>query len=173
MISKETIKKRIASGMTPEQAETLPLQWVKNLTIPKVLEIESHGISITSSAILLDVNPQTLHAFIKRHNIQWRGKGYNFKKGEVNPDSNYQRAKALGFSHMTVYKRMEISGCTFEEAVKKPKRSYKRMTNETVLQAVEIRAQGKTIKDAAKILGVDYCYLLQRVKKHEIGRAHV
>ena len=60
--------------MTPEQAETLPLQWVKNLTIPKVLEIESHGISITSSAILLDVNPQTLHAFIKRHNIQWRGK---------------------------------------------------------------------------------------------------
>ena len=29
MISKKTIKNRIARGVTPEQAETLPLQWVK------------------------------------------------------------------------------------------------------------------------------------------------
>ena len=167
MISKETIKKRIASGMTPEQAETLPLQWVKNLTIKKVLEIESHGISITSSAILLDVNPQTLHAFIKRHNIQWRGKGYNFKKGEVNPNSNFQRAKALGLCNMTIQKRMERNWISFEEAAAMKKRSYKRMTNDVVLQTVAIRATGKTIKDAAKILGVDYGYLLKRVKQHD------
>ena len=55
---------------------------MEKLTIPKVLEIEAHGISITSSAILLGVEPQILHAFIKRHNIQWRGKGYNFKKAK-------------------------------------------------------------------------------------------
>ena len=167
MISKETIKNRIARGMTPEQAETLPLQWVKKLTIEKVLEIEAHGISITSSAILLGVEPQTLHAFIKRHGIEWRGKGFNYKKGEVNPNSNFQKAKALGVCNMTIQKRMERNWISFEEAAAIEKRSYKRMTNETVLQAVEIRAQGKTIKDAAKILGVDYCYLLQRVKKHD------
>ena len=167
MISKETIRKRIEKGMTPEQAATMPLQLVKKLTIQKVLEVEAHGISITSSAILLDVNPQTLHAFIKRHNIQWRGKGFNYKKGEVNPNSNFQKAKALGICNMTIQKRMERNWISFEEAAAIKKRSYKRMTNETVLQAVEIRAQGKTIKDAAKILGVDYCYLLQRVKKHD------
>ena len=53
MISKETIKNRIARGMTPEQAETLPLQWKRKLTKEKVLEIEAHGLSITSSAFCL------------------------------------------------------------------------------------------------------------------------
>ena len=166
MISKETIKNRIARGMTPEQAETLPLQWVKKLTIEKVLEIEAHGISITSSAILLGVEPLILHAFIKRHNIQWRGKGFNYKKGEVNPKSDYQKSKSLGICNMTIHKRMERHGISFEEAAAMKKRSYKRMTNEVVLQAVELRATGKTIKDAAKILGVDYGYLLKRVKQH-------
>ena len=167
MISKETIKKRIASGMTPEQAETLPLQWVKKLTVKKVLEIEAHGISITSSAILLGVEPQTLHAFIKRHGIEWRGKGFNYKKGEVNPNSNFQKAKTLDICNMTIQKRMERNWISFEEAAAIKKRSYKRMTNDVVLQAVAIRATGKTIKDAAKILGVDYGYLLKRVKQHD------
>ena len=48
MISKETIKNRIARGMTPEQAEKLPLQWVKKLTIEKVLEMEANGLSTFS-----------------------------------------------------------------------------------------------------------------------------
>ena len=55
MISKEPIKNRIARGMTPEQAETMPLQWKRKLTKEKVLEIEAHGLSITSSAFLLNV----------------------------------------------------------------------------------------------------------------------
>jgi len=166
MISKETIKNRIARGMTPEQAEKLPLQWVKKLTIPKVLEVEAHGLSITSSAFLLNVTAQTLHRFIKRNKIEWRGKGFNYKKGEVNPNSNFQKAKALGVCNMTIQKRMERNWISFEEAAAMKKRSYKRMTNEVVLQAVELRATGKTIKDAAKILGVDYGYLLKRVKQH-------
>ena len=166
MISKETIKNRIARGMTPEQAETLPLQWKRKLTKEKVLEIEAHGLSITSSAFLLNVTAQTLHGFIKRNKIEWRGKGFNYKKGEVNPNSNFQKAKALGVCNMTIQKRMERNWISFEEAAAMKKRSYKRMTNEVVLQAVELRATGKTIKDAAKILGVDYGYLLKRVKQH-------
>ena len=166
MISKETIKNRIARGMTPEQAEKLPLQWVKKLTIEKVLEMEANGLSITSSAFLLNVTAQTLHAFIKRNKIEWRGKGFNYKKGEVNPNSNFQKAKALGVCNMTIQRRMERNWISFEEAAAMKKRSYKRMTNEVVLQAVELRATGKTIKDAAKILGVDYGYLLKRVKQH-------
>ena len=39
-----------------------------------------HMESALSSAILLGVEPQILHAFIKRHNIQWRGKGFNYKR---------------------------------------------------------------------------------------------
>ena len=166
MISKETIKNRIARGMTPEQAETMPLQWKRKLTKEKVLEIEANGLSITSSAFLLNVTAQTLHGFIKRNKIEWRGKGFNYKKGEVNPNSNFQKAKALGVCNMTIQKRMERNWISFEEAAAMKKRSYKRMTNEVVLQAVELRATGKTIKDAAKILGVDYGYLLKRVKQH-------
>ena len=77
-----------------------------------------------------------------------------------------QKSKSLGICNMTIHKRMERHGISFDEAVAMQKRSYKRMTNEVVLQAVELRATGKTIKDAAKILGVDYGYLLKRVKQH-------
>ena len=52
---------------------------------------------------------------------------------------------------MTIQKRMERNWISFEEAAAMKKRSYKRMTNDVVLQAVELRATGKTIKDAAKI----------------------
>ena len=139
---------------------------MEKLTIPKVLEVEAHGLSITSSAFLLNVTAQTLHGFIKRNKIEWRGKGFNYKKGEVNPKSDYQKSKSLGICNMTIHKRMERNWISFEEAAAMKKRSYKRMTNEVVLQAVELRATGKTIKDAAKILGVDYGYLLKRVKQH-------
>ena len=139
---------------------------MEKLTKEKVLEIEANGLSITSSAFLLNVTVQTLHAFIKRNKIEWRGKGFNYKKGEVNPKSDYQKSKSLGVCNMTIQKRMECHGISFDEAVAMQKRSYKRMTNEVVLQAVELRATGKTIKDAAKILGVDYGYLLKRVKQH-------
>ena len=54
---------------------------MEKLTIPKVLEIEAHGISITSSAFLLGVEPQALHGFTKRNKIEWLCKGFNYKKG--------------------------------------------------------------------------------------------
>ena len=69
--------------MTPEQAETLPLQWVKkNSQSKKVLEIEAHGINIYVKRVLLNVTAQTLHGFIKRNKIEWRGKGFNYKKAK-------------------------------------------------------------------------------------------
>ena len=169
MISKETIKNRIARGVTPEQAETLPLQWVKKLTIEKVLEIEAHGISITSSSILLGVNPQTLHAFIKRHGIEWRGKGYNFKKGETNPNSNFQKAKALGICNMTIQKRMERNWISFEEAAAIKKRKHTRLTIDMIKQAIELREAGKFWKEISKIISVDCGYLARKVREHQNG----
>ena len=71
---------------------------------------------------------------------------------------------------MTIHKRMERHGISFDEAVAMQKRSYKRMTNEVVLQAVELRATGKTIKDAAKILGVDCGYIARKVREYQNGK---
>ena len=170
MISKETIKNRIARGMTPEQAETMPLQWKRKLTKEKVLEIEAHGISITSSAILLGVKPQTLHAFIKRHNIQWRGKGFNYRKGEVNPNSNFQKAKALGVCNMTIQRRMERNWISFDEAVAMQKRKHTRLTVDMIKQAIEFRSAGKFWNEISKIISVDCGYLARKVREYQNGK---
>ena len=145
---------------------------MEKLTIPKVLEIEAHGISITSSAILLGVEPQILHAFIKRHNIQWRGKGYNFKKGEVNPKSDYQKSKSLGICNMTIHKRMERHGISFDEAVAMQKRKHTRLTVDMIKQAIEFRSAGKFWNEISKIISVDCGYLARKVREYQNGKTH-
>lgn len=170
MISKQTIKKRIARGMTPEQAATLPLQWEQKLTKEKVLEMEANRLSITSSAFLLDVTPQTLHAFIKRNGIEWRGKGFNYKKGEVNQNSDYQKAKALGICPMTIHKRMERHGISFDEAVDMPKRKHTRLTVSMIKQAIELKNAGKFWKEISFIIGVDCGYLTRKVREYKNGK---
>ena len=170
MISKETIKNRIARGMTPEQAEKLPLQWVKKLTIEKVLEMEANGLSITSSAFLLNVTAQTLHGFIKRNKIEWRGKGFNYKKGEVNPKSDYQKSKSLGVCNMTIQKRMERHGISFDEAVAMQKRKHTRLTVDMIKQAIEFRSAGKFWNEISKIISVDCGYLARKVREYQNGK---
>ena len=170
MISKETIKNRIARGMTPEQAETLPSQWVKKLTIEKVLEVEAHGLSITSSAFLLNVTAQTLHGFIKRNKIEWRGKGFNYKKGEVNPNSNFQKAKALGVCNMTIQRRMERNWISFDEAVAMQKRKHTRLTVDMIKQAIEFRSAGKFWNEISKIISVDCGYIARKVREYQNGK---
>ena len=143
---------------------------MKKLTIPKVLEVEAHGLSITSSAFLLNVTAPTLHAFIKRHNIQWRGKGFNYKKGEVNPNSNFQKAKALGICNMTIHKRMERHGISFDEAVAMQKRKYTRLTVDMIKQAIEFRSAGKFWNEISKIISVDCVYLARKVREYQNGK---
>ena len=87
------------------------------LTLKKVLEVEKHGLSINKSAYLLDVSMSKLWRFIKKNNIQWRGKNPCFRKNEVNPDSTSQRIKKSGICKGTIYYRMDVMGLTLEQAI--------------------------------------------------------
>ena len=143
---------------------------MEKLTIPKVLEVEAHGLSITSSAFLLNVTAQTLHAFIKRNKIEWRGKGFNYKKGEVNPNSNFQKAKALGVCNMTIQRRMERNWISFDEAVAMQKRKHTRLTVDMIKQAIEFRSAGKFWNEISKIISVDCGYLARKVREYQNGK---
>ena len=143
---------------------------MEKLTIPKVLEVEAHGLSITSSAFLLNVTAQTLHAFIKRNKIEWRGKGFNYKKGEVNPNSNFQKAKALGVCNMTIQRRMERNWISFDEDVAMQKRKHTRLTVDMIKQAIEFRSAGKFWNEISKIISVDCGYLARKVREYQNGK---
>lgn len=115
-----TLRKRInRDGMTIEEAITTPpmKKTKKTLAIDDVLQIEQLQLSLSKSAYLLNVNPSTLYHFINKHSITWRGKGQCFKHGEVNPNSNKQRAIAAGISHNTILGRMARRGISFDEAL--------------------------------------------------------
>lgn len=51
------------------------------LFLDKVLEVESHGLSLSKSAYLLGVSIGALCKFINKHKIEWRGKGNRFGDG--------------------------------------------------------------------------------------------
>ena len=101
---------RIESDMV--QKETKP-----TLDMDKVLDIEKLGLSINRSALVLGINSTNLWYFIKKHGIEWRGKGQCFRRGEVNPQSNKQRAIAAGIKPNTVICRMVRKGLSFDEAL--------------------------------------------------------
>lgn len=112
-----TLRKRISrDGMTPEEAITTPTM-KKTLEMGDVLQVEQFGLSLAKSAYLLDVNPSTLYHFINRHGIEWRGKQPCYKRGEVNPNSNKQRAITAGLKPNTVIGRMVRRGISFDEAL--------------------------------------------------------
>ena len=115
-----TIRKRISrDGMTIEEAITTPpmKKTKKTLAMDDVLQIEQLQLSLSKSAYLLNVNPSTLYHFINKHSITWRGKGQCFKHGQVNPQSNKQRAIAAGLKPNTVLGRMVRKGISFDEAL--------------------------------------------------------
>ena len=143
---------------------------MEKLTIPKVLEVEAHGLSITSSAHLLNVSPQYLNRFIKKNAIDWRGRSYNKRMGEVNPHCNYQKAKKLGICHMTIHKRMEKHWITFDEAAAMQKRKHTRLTIGMIKQAVALRETGKFWKEISLIIGVDKDYLAKKVREYQNGK---
>ncbi len=101
---------RIKSDMV--QKKTNP-----TLDMDKVMDVEKLGLSINRSAIVLGVTPEILYYFINKHSITWRGKGYCFKRGETNPNSDRQRALSAGIKPNTVMYRMLRRGISFDEAL--------------------------------------------------------
>lgn len=88
----------------------------KKLTLERVLEVETHGLSIGKSAYFLDVAVTTLARFIRDNRIVWRGK----KRFGFNPYSNRQLILASGVCESTVYERM-ARGLTLHEALEHKK----------------------------------------------------
>jgi hypothetical protein len=84
----------------------------KKITLERVLEVESHGLSIGKSAYLLDVAVTTLARYIRDNRIVWRGK----KRFGFNPYSNNQLILSSGVPSSTVYERM-ARGLTLHEAL--------------------------------------------------------
>ena len=116
-ISKNTIKMRLRSGMTREQAENTPLKWKRKLTIDKVLEVREHGLGINRTAALLDVTNATLSRFLKNHEIDWPNKGKQFKKGELKPNSLRAKCERAGVKKVTVEKQMLRHSISMDEAI--------------------------------------------------------
>lgn len=102
--------------MTREEAENTPLLIDKKLTLEKVLEVETHGLSLSKSAYLLRVTAQRLGRFVKSHGIEWRGKKLCYKDG-ADPDSQRQTILASGLPASTVYARMYRKNLTVDEAI--------------------------------------------------------
>ena len=72
-ISPSTVEYRLKNGIDKIDAFILGNQRVK-VTLKQVLEIEKLGLTITRSAILLNITQSRLSQIIKKHKINWRGK---------------------------------------------------------------------------------------------------
>ena len=65
---------------------------MSRLSLDKVLEVESHCLSINNSALILGVLAGHVKRFYKKwFKIHWRGKKPNFKTGEKDNNSQLQK----------------------------------------------------------------------------------
>jgi hypothetical protein len=116
-LSSNTILMRKRRGMSDEEARNTPLMCVRKLTIAKVLEIEKEGLSIGKSAYILGVTTQTLCQFIKRHNIEWRGRQPIKTKGFKDVNCPTYKIEQAGRNVGTILARMSRKCMTVEEAL--------------------------------------------------------
>lgn len=116
-ISNQVIYARLKSGMSLEDAQTLPLNWHKKLTLEKVDEIKKAGLTLCSAAAALGVAPQTLYGFLKRRNIEWPSKGVYCKAGQKNPDSVRAKCEAAGVNADAVWAHMRRKGLELQDAI--------------------------------------------------------
>ena len=72
-IHRETVARRLRRGVDKIDALILGNQRIK-VTLKQVLEIEKLGLTITRSAILLNITQARLSQIIKKYKINWRGK---------------------------------------------------------------------------------------------------
>ncbi len=184
-ISKTTIAKRIRRGMSIEDAQTLPLQWHRKLTIDKVNEIKKHGLTLSSAAVALDTTSANLSNFLKRHNIEWPSKGIFYKAGCKDPNSVRAKCEALGVSEHAVWAQMRRKGICLSDAIELAQNAQKRRKQVgkvkhpmpydlvkrrlTKQEIVECEMLGLTYIESAKHLKVPYMTLVSRINKMGIN----
>lgn len=72
-IDPSTVEYRLKNGIDKIDAFILENQRIK-VTLKQVIEVEKLGLTITRSAILLNITQARLSQIIKKHKINWRGK---------------------------------------------------------------------------------------------------
>ena len=72
-IHRETVARRLRRGVDKIDALILCNQRIK-VTLKQVIEVEKLGLTITRSAILLNITQARLSQIIKKYKINWRGK---------------------------------------------------------------------------------------------------
>ena len=72
-IHRETVARRLRRGVDKIDALILGNQRIK-VTLKQVIEVEKLGLTITRSAILLNITQSRLSQIIKKPKINWRGK---------------------------------------------------------------------------------------------------
>ena len=184
-ISNSVIYHRIRRGMSIEDAQTLPLQWHRKLTIDKVNEIKKHGLTLSSAAVALDTSSANLSNFLKRHNIEWPSKGIFYKAGCKDPNSVRTKCEALGVSEHAVWAQMRRRGLTLQDAIELAQNAQKRRQQVgkvkhplpydlvkrrlTKQEIIECEKLGLTYIESAKHLKVQYMTLVSRINKMGIN----
>ena len=72
-IPRQTVACRLRRGVDKIDALILGNQRIK-VTLKQVIEVEKLGLTITRSAMLLNITQSRLSKIIKKHKINWRGK---------------------------------------------------------------------------------------------------
>lgn len=179
-ISNQVIYARLKSGMSLEDAETLPLNWRKKLTLEKVDEIKKSGLTLNSAAVALGVNTPALVGFLKRRNIVWPSKGIYYKAGQKNPDSVRAKCEAAGVSADAVWAHMRRKGLGLQNAIECVQNNKNRQKKVgkvnfdayelkkrrlTTQEIIECEKLGLTYIESAKHLKVPYMTLVSRINK--------
>jgi len=179
-ISNSVIYKRLKSGMSLEDAQTLPLFWNRKLTLEKVNEIKKAGLTLNSAAVALGVTTPTLAGFLKRRNIVWPSKGIYYKAGQKNPDSIRAKCEAAGVSADAVWAHMRRKGLGLQDAIERVQNNKNRQEKVgkvrflayelkkrrlTKQEIIECEKLGLTYIDSAKHLKVPYMTLVSRINK--------
>ncbi len=184
-ISNSVIYHRIIRGMSIEDAQTLPLNWHRKLTVTKVNEIKKHGLTLTSAAIVLDTSAANLSNFLKRHNIEWPSKGIYYKAGHRNPSSVRSKCELAGVSEHAVWAQMRRKGICLSDAIELAQNAQKRRKQVgkvkhpmpydlvkrrlTKQEIVDCEKLGLTYLESAKHLKVPYMTLVSRINKMGIN----
>lgn len=171
--------------MSIEDAQTLPLQWHRKLTIDKVNEIKKHGLTLSSAAVALDTSSANLSNFLKRHNIEWQSKGIYYKAGCKDPNSVRAKCELAGVSEHAVWAHMRRKGLCLSDAIELAQNAQKRRQQVgkvkqphpydlvkrrlTKQEIVDCEKLGLTYLESAKVLKVPYMTLVSRINKMGIN----
>lgn len=179
-ISNTVIYARLKRGMSLEDAQTLPLQWHRKLTLEKVNEVKKHGLTLSSAAVVLNTSAVNLSNFLRRNNIDWPSKGIYYKAGHRSPDSTKTKCEQAGVSPHAVWAQMRRKELSCEDAIEAVKRNQtkqfkiankynspyelvkRRLTKQEIIECEKL---GLTYIESAIYLKVPYMTLVSRINK--------